>query len=69
LTWAESAYEEVLIRTAGPERMCHLQQRMAQGGEMPEAARKERHEMSAPSRGGPQYETKEWLEEWEAHLG
>ena len=69
LTWSESAYGEAMVRTAGPERMRHLEQRMAQDGEMAAAARKARHEMSEPFRGGPQYETVEWLEEWEARSG
>ena len=49
--WIESAYGEVLVRTAGPGRMVHLEQRLANDRHMPELARKARQERSEPSRG------------------
>ena len=54
--WVESAYGEAMVRTAGPERMRHLEQRMANDDHLPELARKARAKMSEPSRGGDQYE-------------
>ena len=48
--WVENAYSELMIRTATPERMRHLEQRLASIGRLPELARKARQEMSEPSR-------------------
>ncbi len=66
MTWSESAYGDAIVRTAGPARMRHLEQRMANDGQMAAAAREARQEMSEPFLGGPQYETEEWLTEWVA---
>ena len=33
--WAESAYGEAMVRTAGPDRMVHLEQRMANDDHLP----------------------------------
>ena len=49
--WVERNYGEAMMRTAGPSRMVHLEQRMANDGHMAELARKAREEMSEPSRG------------------
>ena len=49
--WIERAYGEVMIRTAGPRRMRHLEQRLANDGHLPELARKARQEMDEPARG------------------
>ena len=49
--WIERAYGDAMIRTAGPKRMRHLEQRLANDGHLPELARKARKEMSEPSRG------------------
>src|SRR5205085_360439 len=49
--WIERAYGEAMIRTAGPERMRHLEQVMANDGHLAEAARRARETMSEPSRG------------------
>jgi hypothetical protein len=40
----ESAYGDVMVRTAGPARMVHLEQRMANDGHLPEVVRKLREE-------------------------
>ncbi|MCY4113553.1 MAG: phytanoyl-CoA dioxygenase family protein [Chloroflexi bacterium] len=48
--WAERAYGDVMIRTAGPRRMRHLEQRLANDGHLPELVRQARQEMSEPSR-------------------
>ena len=48
--WAESAYGPIMVETAGPERMVHLEQRMANDDHLPELARKAREEMEEPSR-------------------
>ena len=49
--WIERAYGDAMIRTAGPKRMRHLEQRLANDAHLPELARKARREMSEPSRG------------------
>ena len=49
--WAERAYGETMIRTAGPGRMRHLEQRLANDSHLPELVRQAREEMSEPSRG------------------
>jgi len=49
--WIERAYGDAMSRTAGPTRMRHLEQRLANDGHLPELARKARQEMGEPSRG------------------
>lgn len=49
--WVERAYGEVMIRTAGPERMRHLEQKLANDGHLAELSRQARERMSEPSRG------------------
>ena len=49
--WIERNYGETMVRTAGPKRMRHLEQRLANDGHMAELARKARAEMDEPSRG------------------
>ena len=49
--WVERAYGEVMLRTAGPARMRHLEQRLANDGHLAALSRKARAEMSEPSRG------------------
>jgi hypothetical protein len=49
--WHESAYGEAMVRTATPDRMVHLEQRLANDDHMPEVVRKLREEMDEPSRG------------------
>ena len=49
--WAESAYGEAMVRTAGPDRMVHLEQRMANDDHLPALVAKAREEMSEPARG------------------
>ena len=49
--WVDRNYGEVMVKTAGPKRMRHLEQRLANDGHMAELARKAREEMSEPSRG------------------
>ena len=48
--WAERAYGDAMIRTAGPDRMRHLEQRLANDDHLPELVRQARQEMSEPSR-------------------
>ena len=40
-----------MIRTAGPRRMRHLEQRLANDDHLPELVRQARQAMSEPSRG------------------
>ena len=49
--WIERNYADVIVRTASPQRMVHLEQRLANDGHMAELARKAREEMEEPSRG------------------
>ena len=48
--WAESAYDPIMVETAGPARMVHLEQRMANEDHLPTLAQKAREEMQEPSR-------------------
>ena len=48
--WPERAYGDLMIRTANPARMRHLEQRLANDGHLGELSRKARAEMSEPSR-------------------
>ena len=49
--WIDRNYGEKMIRTAGPERMRHLEQIMANDGHLAELSRKNREKMLEPSRG------------------
>lgn len=49
--WIERNYGEAMVRTAGPGRMVHLEQRMANDGHLAELSRKAREEMREPARG------------------
>ncbi len=48
--WTERAYGEAMINTAGPARMRHLEQRLANDGHLHELVKKARKEMEEPSR-------------------
>ena len=48
--WIEHSYGKVMVQTAGPKRMVHLEQRIANDSHMAEFARKARAEMEEPSR-------------------
>ena len=49
--WRENAYGDVMVDTAGPERMVHLEQRLANDDHLAELGRKAREEMEEPARG------------------
>jgi hypothetical protein len=49
--WIERKYGEQMVRTAGPERMRHLEQVMANDAHLAELSRQARTRMSEPSRG------------------
>ncbi len=49
--WIERAYDDTIVRTAGPERMLHLEQVLANDGELAELSRQRRAEMAEPARG------------------
>lgn len=49
--WLDQAYGEAMLRTAGPKRMVHLEQRLANADHLPALAAKARQEMSEPARG------------------
>jgi hypothetical protein len=49
--WVERGYGEAMVRTAGPERMRHLEQVLANDDELAELSRQARERMSEPSRG------------------
>ena len=48
--WATRSYGETMIRTAGPNRMRHLEQRLANDGHLADLTAKAREEMDEPSR-------------------
>ena len=54
--WTETAYGEKMVETASPQRMVHLEQRMANDDHLPELVAKAREEMLEPSRGGGQFD-------------
>ena len=49
--WNEHLYGEIMLDTAGPDRMVHLEQGNANSDHLPELVRKAREEMAEPSRG------------------
>ena len=49
--WVERGYGEIMIRTAGSERMQHLEQKLANDGHLAELSRQARETMVEPSRG------------------
>lgn len=49
--WIDRAYGDAMIRTAGPDRMRHLEQVMANDDHLADLAQKARENMSEPARG------------------
>jgi hypothetical protein len=49
--WVERGYGDAMIRTAGPERMRHLEQVLANDGHLAELSRQARAKMAEPARG------------------
>ena len=49
--WVEQAHGPIMVNTAGPERLRHLEQKMAHDGQLAELARKAREEMAESARG------------------
>jgi hypothetical protein len=49
--WVERGYGDAMIRTAGPSRMPHLEQVLANDGHLAELSRQARAKMAEPSRG------------------
>ena len=49
--WAERAYGDTMINTASPERMVHLEQRLANDDHLAELTRIAKREMDEPDRG------------------
>jgi hypothetical protein len=49
--WIDRNYGEIMMRTAGPERLRHLEQVMANDGHLAELSRQARERMAEPSRG------------------
>jgi ectoine hydroxylase-related dioxygenase (phytanoyl-CoA dioxygenase family) len=49
--WVEQAYGEIMVRTAGPARMAHLEQCMANDGHLVALSRQARQRMAEPARG------------------
>ena len=49
--WVDRAYGQQMLNTAGPERMRHLEQVMANDGHLADLAREAREKMAEPSRG------------------
>jgi hypothetical protein len=55
--WSEKAYGGAMVETASPQRMVHLEQRLANADHLPELVAKAKAEMVEPSRGGGQFDT------------
>ncbi len=49
--WNDSTYGEAMLRTAGPKRMRHLEQVLANQDHLPEEVRKAKEKMTEPARG------------------
>ena len=49
--WIDRIFDDKLVRTAGPDRMRHLEQAWANDGHLAELSRQRRVEMTEPSRG------------------
>ena len=49
--WVKRAYGDIMMNTAGPQRMRHLEQVMANDSHIAELSRKARETMAEPSRG------------------
>lgn len=49
--WIERAYGKYMVETAGPERMVHLEQCLANDGHLAELSRQRRMTMAEPARG------------------
>ena len=49
--WVEEPYGATLVTTASPQRMVHLEQRLANSDDLPALAAKAREEMDEPARG------------------
>ena len=60
--WATRAYGETMIRTAGPGRMRHLEQRLENDDLLADLSRQAREKMGEPSRGGGQFDKAKRLE-------
>ncbi len=49
--WVERAYGDIMVKTAGPERMVHLEQGLANDGHLAALSQQRRLEMTEPARG------------------
>lgn len=49
--WVERTYGDIMVQTAGPERMVHLEQCMANDGHLAALSQQRRLEMAEPARG------------------
>ena len=49
--WADRLYGQTMVDTAGPDRLVHLEQGMANDGHLRELCRESRQQMSEPARG------------------
>jgi ectoine hydroxylase-related dioxygenase (phytanoyl-CoA dioxygenase family) len=49
--WCERTYRDTMVQTAGPQRMRHLEQLLANQDHLPALAKKARESMAEPSRG------------------
>ena len=54
-SWTDKPYGDVMLRTAGPGRMVHLEQRLAHGDHLPQLVAEARQTMSEPTRDGAQW--------------
>ena len=54
--WAIKPYGDAMIDTAGPKRMVHLEQRLANADHLPQLTAQAKQEMKEPTRGGAQWD-------------
>jgi hypothetical protein len=49
--WTETVYGDQMVKTASPQRMVHLEQRLANADHLPALVAKAKAEMAEPARG------------------
>ena len=55
-SWVDKPYGEIMINTASPQRMVHLEQRLQNGGHLKDLVDTYKSKMNEPTRGGAQFD-------------
>jgi hypothetical protein len=55
-SWVEKPYGDIMIETASPQRMIHLEQRLQNGDHLKDLAKEFMTKMNEPTRGGAQFD-------------